>query len=211
MKRVLVISPHPDDETIGCGGTLRRHVLEGNPVHVLFLTSGEQGGHGRAPKETAALREKEARAAAKILGLTRIQFWREPDGAFAANAKNVKRLVAKFRAYRPDLVLIPHDQEQHADHRSAVDMLKQALAVLPDALHPEEILMFEIWTPLQSMDWIEDISLFMDTKLEAIRAYKTQCDVLSFDDAFLGLARYRGEMHSWPGGDYAEVFRRLVP
>jgi len=46
MERVLVISPHPDDESIGCGGTLHRYATEGATVKVAFLTSGEQGGHG---------------------------------------------------------------------------------------------------------------------------------------------------------------------
>ena len=43
MRRVLVISPHPDDDVIGCGGTLRRHVLDGDEVRVIYLTSGERG------------------------------------------------------------------------------------------------------------------------------------------------------------------------
>ena len=47
----------------------------------------------------------------------------------------------------------------------------------------------------------------METKLAAIRAYASQCRVLRFDDAALGLNRYRGEMHCWPGGDYAEIFQ----
>ena len=63
--------------------------------------------------------------------------------------------------------------------------------------------------PLQQIDHVEDISEYIDVKLAAVRAYKSQCDVLSFDDAIQGLNRYRGEMHSWPGGDYAEIFRSL--
>ena len=44
MNRILVISPHPDDESIGCGGTLRKHITEGDSVWVIFLTSGESSG-----------------------------------------------------------------------------------------------------------------------------------------------------------------------
>ena len=65
MNRILVLSPHPDDEAIGCGGTLRKHVVEGDAVRVIFLTSGEGGGHGRTAEETRRLREREARRAGR--------------------------------------------------------------------------------------------------------------------------------------------------
>src|SRR6266550_1065426 len=78
--QILVISPHPDDESVGCGGTIRKHVLTGDAVHVVFLTSGEAGGHGRSAEETMRLREAEARDAAHILGLTSVEFWHQPDG-----------------------------------------------------------------------------------------------------------------------------------
>ena len=69
--------------------------------------------------------------------------------------------------------------------------------------------MFEVWTPMQRMDEVVDISPFIHVKLAAIRAHQSQCEVMRFDEAFLGLGRYRGAMHSWPGGDYAEIFTRL--
>ena len=84
MSRILVLSPHPDDESIGCGGTLRRHVLGRDQVKVVFLTSGERGGHGRPPEETRQVREAEARAAGRILGVRRLEFWQQPDGAVRA-------------------------------------------------------------------------------------------------------------------------------
>jgi LmbE family N-acetylglucosaminyl deacetylase len=61
MSRVLVISPHPDDEAIGCGGTLCEHIAQGDQVRVFFLTSGEKGGHGRGEAEFARVREAEAK------------------------------------------------------------------------------------------------------------------------------------------------------
>ena len=207
--RVLVLSPHPDDETIGCGGTLLRHVAAGNDVCVVFLTSGERGGHGRSEAETIHARESEARAAAKILGLNDLEFWHEPDGALRATARLTERLHKKLKTFRPHIVYLPHDREMHDDHRAAVRLLRKALAL--GAGRAPDVLMFEVWTPTQQLDEIVDISEYIETKLSAVRAYRTQCAVMGFVPAVRGLNRYRGEMHSWPGGDYAEVFTRLRP
>ena len=70
---------------------------------------------------------------------------------------------------------------------------------------------YEVWTPLQRMTEIADISAYLVCKLKAIRAYRSQCRALDFAAAARGLSRYRGEMHSWPGGDYAEAFLEMQP
>jgi LmbE family N-acetylglucosaminyl deacetylase len=59
------------------------------------------------------------------------------------------------------------------------------------------------------MDRVVDISSYVETKRQAILKHKSQCDVLKFHESALALNRYRGEMHSWPGGDYAEVFKEM--
>ena len=69
--------------------------------------------------------------------------------------------------------------------------------------------MYEVWTPIQQIDHVANISDNVETKRKAIQAHQSQCSVLKFDEAILGLNRYRGEMHSWPGGDYAEVFTEM--
>ena len=209
MKRVLVVSPHPDDESIGCGGTLRAHVLAGDILNVIFLTSGEAGGHGKPPEETARIREKEAYVAASILGVQEIVFWKQPDGKLSVTRQLVERLRAKLREFRPDVIYVTHDREMLGDHAAAARLVKQALSNPARRNGRPEVLMFEVWTPLQEMDQIVDISPYVDIKVRAIRAYKSQCDVMSFDEAALALNRYRGEMHSWPGGDYAEIFKNL--
>jgi LmbE family N-acetylglucosaminyl deacetylase len=208
MARVLVISPHPDDEAIGCGGTLRKHVLEGDRVHVVFLTRGEKGGHGRPPEETARLREQEAQAASAVLGVARLEWWGLPDGAVRATGPAVARLRAKLQQWKPHVLYMPHDREMHTDHRAAARLVRRALAGTGPGVHLPTVLMFEVWTPMQRMDHIVDISDTIRTKMAAIRAYRSQCAAMRFDEAFLGLGRYRGEMHSWPGGAYAEVFAR---
>ena len=209
MKRVLVISPHPDDEAIGCGGTLRAHALAGDRVEVVFLTSGEAGGHGTPPDETARIRELEAKNAAHILGVRTIEFWQQPDSKLRVTKDLVERLRTKLNCFQPQAIYVTHDREMLGDHAAAARLVKQALTNFSTGNGKPEVLMFEVWTPLQKMDHIVDISRYVKTKLRAIRAYKSQCDVMSFDEAALALNRYRGEMHSWPGGDYAEIFKHL--
>ena len=93
--------------------------------------------------------------------------------------------------------------EHHPDHRAAARLVRAAVAA--SAARPA-VRFFEIWSPLGDMDEIVDISDVIEDKRRAIRAYRSQCAVMRLDDAAVGLARYRGEMHSWPGGPYAEVF-----
>src|SRR6185503_11112899 len=107
----LVISPHPDDESIGCGGTLRRRIVGGAAVDVIFLTSGERGGHGRDTDETIRIREQEAEAAAAILGVRSITFWREPDGAVSASSQNIVRTYDAIANSNPSTILVTHDEE----------------------------------------------------------------------------------------------------
>ena len=206
--RVLVISPHPDDESIGCGGTLRQHVVQGDLVHVVFLTSGEKGGHGRTEQETLQVREREARAAARVLGIQELEFWREPDGSLRSKRSVVGRLRNALRSFRPDLLYVPHEAEMHPDHKAANRLVRTALSNTSRSAKPQ-VMQFEVWTPLQRIDQIVDVSRYMKVKLSAIRKHRSQCAVMDFHQAILGLNRYRGEMHSWPGGDYAEVFALL--
>lgn len=210
MKRVLVLSPHPDDEALGCGGTLCKHVAEGDSVAAIFLTSGEAGGHDNASaEETGLTREDEARTACAALGVTRLEFWRLPDGKLAAHAANIERLVRSLAEYTPDVVYAPHARDGHPDHCATFELIRAAASDSRLAMSAPEVRLYEVWTPLQRMDLIIDITPFIEMKLAAIRRYASQCRVMRFDEAARGLARYRGEMHSWPGGDYAEVFALL--
>jgi LmbE family N-acetylglucosaminyl deacetylase len=208
-KNVLVISPHPDDEAIGCGGVIAAHVAEGDRVEVIFLTSGEKGGHGRPEADTRRVREEEARQAAATLGLANIEFWGQPDGAVRATSAITRRLAEKIGVRQIDVLYVPHHAEAHPDHKAAARLVKKAVDLLAPGLVKPAVWMYEVWTPLQELDYIVDISAFVDTKRRAIQAHKCQCEVLRFDESALALNRYRGEMHSWPGGDYAEVFKEM--
>ena len=203
MTNVLVLSPHPDDETLGCGGTLRRHIVEGDRVRVLFLTAGEAGGHGADPKETGKLRLREAADAMAILGVTSWECWGGPDGQLRATRPLVERLRRTLTSWNPDVVYVPHGREGHPDHRAASRMLLRAVDSRGTSAR---VLGFEVWTPVQKLDHIVDVSDVIETKMAALRCYRSQNQFMDFEEASRGLARYRGAMHSWPGGPFAEVF-----
>lgn len=209
MKSILVISPHPDDEAIGCGGAISKHVAEGDHVEVIFLTSGEKGGHGKSTVETIQIREQEAREAKEILKVSSIDFWNEPDGKVEASDKNIERLLNTLKKQRPDIVYVTHPNEQHTDHRTAAQLVREVIVSMNGSMIKPIVYMYEVWTPIQQMDHIVDITPYIDIKRTAILAYRSQCEAMKFDEAILSLNRYRGEMHSWPGGDFAEVFMRM--
>ena len=127
MNRVMVISPHPDDETIGCGGTIRKHVVAGDVVHVDLLTSGEKGGHDLDVADIANIREREAMAAADILGVAHVECYRHLDGNLRPDVALVARLSKRIADWQPDTIYVPHTAEQHPDHVAAWRLLQRSL------------------------------------------------------------------------------------
>src|SRR5829696_176350 len=125
---VLVIAPHPDDECIGCGGAICRHVQRGDQVHVVFLTSGELGLKELPREQAWNIREQEAREAAKVLQLSSVEFLRCPDWTLGdAIPLATDKLVPVLQRLAPQLIYLPHPQEWHPDHKAA---FKAALAAL---------------------------------------------------------------------------------
>lgn len=200
---VLVVAPHPDDESIGCGGTLRLHVDRGDRVDVAFLTSGELGLEELAPDAARKVREDEAEKAAALLGLNRLVFLRHADWflgdvADAAGADLI-RLVEELA---PDRVLYPHVAEAHPDHAATARIVDRVSA---DLGRPFVRVAFEVWTPMTDFEDVEDISDVMETKRAAVRTYVSQLSKFRYDDAIDGLNRFRGALAGHCA--YAEVFQ----
>lgn len=203
---VVVLAPHPDDETLGCGGRLRLAADRGERTVVVFLTSGQAGIHGTAPGAAGRLREKEAEAAAEVLGVARTVHLRGPDGALADAADDLAApLRAVLEEEAPQVVLLPHEADAHPDHSAAWGLLA---AALPPGMAPL-LPTYEVWTPLEWFDEVVDVSAVMPAKLAALRCHASQLARYRFDDAAEGLARYRGALAG--GCAYAEVFAHRVP
>jgi LmbE family N-acetylglucosaminyl deacetylase len=204
--KILVASPHPDDESIGCGGALAAHVADGDEVAVVFLTSGEEGMAGYPVDYARRWREREARKATGFLGVNALSFLRLPDAGLGGEVAAAARgLAGVLRAERPDVVYVPHDGDDHLDHMATLAALRLALA---DSGPPKpRLLGFEVWTPLNHFDEIVDISDHMATKMLAVRSYRSQVRYCRYDLAIKGLNAYRGALAA--GSAYAEVFAEL--
>lgn len=205
--RVMVIAPHPDDETIGCGGTLRKHHLAGDRITAIFMTDGSKGGAlagGICGEALIALREREARAAAGVLGIDECVFLRNPDMSLQCSAHTVGQLRQLLKSLEPDIVYAPSPLETHRDHREACIIAAHAL---DEYSHPVQVYLYEIWTPITA-NCVVPIDI--EHKAAAVRCYRSQMDERElFVVAVTNLARYRG-VTCLPGQDVSvECFLRL--
>src|SRR5262245_32460651 len=115
---VLVIAPHPDDETIGCGGALSLHAQRRERTVVVFLSSGGVGAKPLPQQEAWAIREREAMAAAKILGMAKIHLLRQPDWLLSEHIEETAdALRPLLAAEQPELIYLPHQADGHPDHQ----------------------------------------------------------------------------------------------
>jgi LmbE family N-acetylglucosaminyl deacetylase len=204
-ERVLVLAPHPDDEAIGCGGTICLHRQGGDPVRVAFLTSGEQGLPGLTAEAIRSIRETEASDAAAVLDVEEIDFIRLPDLELDKHLERGAQQLAKLIGEAtPDLIYLPHPGESHPDHEAVLPMVRLALLRLPTGTTRPELRGYEIWSPMTRFGWVEDISAVMERKLRAVRCYRSQLELFRYDLAIRGLNRYRGILAA--GSRYAEAF-----
>ena len=199
--RVLVLSPHPDDDVFGCGGTIIRHLAQGHEVFVCYLTDGSGGIPGKKAQEVAAIRQQEATEAAGILGVlpANLHFMGAPDGHLQANTETVRQLADLLGHIRPDLIYLPSFTDNHTDHFQTNLLLKAVLK------KPVMLSVYEIWTPFVP-NRLVDISEWIDQKTAAMRAHQSQLAALRYDEAILGLNSYRALMYPKKRMRYAEAF-----
>lgn len=174
---VLAIGSHPDDVELGCGGTLALLARQGKRVGILHLTRGERGTRG-----TVEERQREAEDAARALGAAEVGFLDCGDGAFRTGEAEEDALIEKLRAWRPELVLAPSPSDRHPDHRRAHQLIQSAAFYAglrnrhPEAgapYRPGAVFSYMQHDPFEP-SFIVDVSSTWETKLEALRAYRSQ-------------------------------------
>jgi LmbE family N-acetylglucosaminyl deacetylase len=198
---VLVVAPHPDDETIGVGGALARHALAGDAVTVVVATSGERtSGGGRRTKTVAAAREAECRAACADLGIGEPVFLRLPDSTLGDRLVELTAAVGKYgRDAR--VVYLPSLLDPHRDHRAA-NAAVAAAGLAADTYG------YEVWSA-GLVDVVLDVGAVYQDKERALRRYATALEAVDYVRAARGLATYRSVAGGLGGSGFAEGFLRL--
>lgn len=124
-ERVLAVIAHPDDAELLCAGTLARARADGAAIAICTLCQGDKGASADHSGDVAAVRRREAAAAAELLG-AEVIFGEIPDGELADSVMQRRTLIGIFRQFRPTLVLAHAADDYHADHRAASALAEAA-------------------------------------------------------------------------------------
>lgn len=193
-QRVLAIAAHPDDIEFGSVGTIARWVKEGAEAAFVLVTSGDVGiaEPGMTNARAAEIREAETLAAAKIVGVTDVTFFREPDGMVENTISLRRRLVREIRRFRPEVIVAmdptvmftPMGGINHPDHRAVGEATMDA--IFPACGQPNLFQEFEqegffahkvrkVYVSSRSQgDTYVDISSTIDLKIAALKAHDSQ-------------------------------------
>ncbi len=180
---ILAFGAHPDDIELGAGATIAKEVSRGKKVGVVDLTRGELGTRG-----SAEIRDAEAAASAKILGLSVRENLGFADGFFKNDKEHQLAVIRMIRKYRPEIVLCNAIEDRHIDHGKGSELVSNACFLsglvkiqtqlegddsLQDSWRPKKVYHYIQWRNLKP-DFVVDVSGFIDKKTEAILAYSSQ-------------------------------------
>ena len=178
---ILAIGVHPDDVELGCAGTLLRQIELGNSIVIADLTEGDLGTRG-----SNVIRRRESDMAAKILGISDRQNLKMRDGFFRVDEEHILSVVSLIRKYKPRIVLCNAIEDRHPDHGRAAELISQACfysglrkietkegGKVQHAWRPVHIYHYVQFKYLRP-DFLVDITPYYDTKMKAVKAYKSQ-------------------------------------
>jgi bacillithiol biosynthesis deacetylase BshB1 len=219
---ILAFGVHPDDVELSCSGVLLVEKNNGKKTGIIDLTQGELGTRG-----TAETRKKEAEEAAKILQVDIRENLEMADGFFENNEAHVRKIIARLRAYQPEIILCNAPEDRHPDHGRSSKLVSDAAflsglmkietesgGILQQAWRPKYVFKY-IQDRMLQPDFVIDITSVFEKKIEAIKAYTTQFNNNGSDEPqtyistpdFLDSVIYR---HKWFGKmigvKYAEGF-----
>jgi LmbE family N-acetylglucosaminyl deacetylase len=231
FDRVLVVSAHPDDPEFSAGGSVAKLAMDGAEVTYVIVTDGSQGGEDPDQKDSdlAAIRQKEQRAAARVLGVKKVEFLGYKDGHLTHDLKLRRDIVRMIRKYKPDLVIthLPGrllDAPMGGSHPDHIAVGEATFAaVYPDSRNPRAFrsllkegypafVVKELWVPYwTSGDYFVDITKTLDLKLQSLKKHKSQVAKpgAAWDYEKWMRKRHR-DVGKKAGYTYAESFKRIT-
>ena len=179
---ILAFGAHPDDVELGCGGTIALSIAQGKTVAIVDLTQGELGTRG-----DIQTRKSEAKKASDILKICNRENLKLQDGFFENNVANQLILIEKIRKYQPNIVLCNSRKDRHIDHSKGNQLVNDScfLSGLDKidtfdqngnnqlSWRPHIVLEYIQWNEVKP-DIVVNITGYLDKKIEAVKAYKSQ-------------------------------------
>ena len=162
-SRILIITPHPDDETYGCGGVLLKYRGQ---CDVVLLAYGETGNPGWTKDRTLRIRRDEFRTAMEMAGANIVAELGIPNKKVDENLRQISGL--DYSKY--DYVFVPNRKDIHPDHSCVLGAVKKAKTLRNNAV----ILQYEMWGGMPAITHYLDISDVMDEKEQLMLCYKSQ-------------------------------------
>lgn len=187
--RFLILAPHPDDDTIGCGGLL---ALYPKQCDVICLTDGRYGDQGINPFDLINIRKNEFENVMNNTGVNSFQMLGIEDSKLHEATLNLN--LEKYTH-----ILIPSPEDIHADHRAVSDLLKKQYKK-----HYKKVVYYELISLLSNPTHLLDISEVIFKKQEHLGMYHSQMKFINYIDRISALNRHRGMMIYC---DYAEAYQ----
>jgi len=183
MKTVLIVAAHADDEALGCGGTIARHVAEGDIVYAVFVADGVSS-RAQADQEDLANRNAAAEHAREILGIHENFYLGLPDNRLDSLPliEVVQRLEPIIRNLQPSIIYTHHHGDLNVDHRITHQAVLTACRPMPGS-HVQAIYAFEVmssteWATVTANPFLPNyyvnISQYLIKKNAALNAYHAE-------------------------------------
>lgn len=198
-ERILVIAPHPDDEVIGCGGTMIEHKEKGDRVFVVYVTSGELYDDEISYGNSRRRRYGEAQGAAEVIGFEILDFSNIPARKVKENESIITdKIEMILRKLMPTTIYFPHNDEKDSDHIAVNQIVKEAYfrSKLKRGERPNyvkaKLCGYEVWTPIKDICELKNIEAYAEKKAEALNKYESQIESINYTSGIQGLNSYRG-------------------
>ena len=201
--RILIVSPHPDDESIGCGGVIQLHKTAGDRVTLIEVTDGSASrANGLSPQQMRATRKGEVEQVSTLLGIDHVVFLAFPEGTWH-DRELADVLTRIMESEQPDIIYTPSCFDYHPEHQKVATVLASVLSELSWA---PIVRVYEIHVPLTPIlvNVMADISGVSHAKQNILGMYHSQADALRPIERHL---RYTGILYGLKAG--VEVFIEL--